>query len=219
MTKENLQSLIDIYRTQYGENHMIAFTKALPPHRRHAVRHLMQEFTACIPKTLSQVQQVQLLYDVIVSNVRYRYNDTGLTQYSYLQPLLKSTGVCEGIAELFFLLAQELGVEAKIAIGVAGSPDDQGLHAWNMVCLPVGGKRQWFHLDATWDLGKARWQYFLKSDQYMQQHEHEWLPMVLPAAPMNYPPLPRLNQVGIQKLTRYLKQLRNELKQKKEHER
>ncbi len=214
MTKENLQSLIEIYRTQYGENHMIAFTKALPPHRRQAVQHLMQEFTACIPRTLSQLQQVQLLYDVIVSDVSYRDSDACLTQYSYLQPLLKSTGVCEGIAELFFLLAQELGIETKIVIGVAGSADDQGLHAWNMVRLPVDGKKQWFHLDATWDLGKGHWQYFLKSDQYMQQHQHEWLPMVLPTAPRNHPSLPRLNQVGIQKLMRYLNQLRNELKQK-----
>lgn len=211
MTEAQRASLIDIHRDQYIDHHIRDLTRALPPPRRRAVGQLVREFTNCVPYKLNEVQRTQLLYAVLTQSITYRLTDTGQTQYSYLQPLLKSTGVCQGISELFLILAQPLGLEARIVVGVAGSEDC--LHAWNMVRLPLNGASHWYHLDATWDLEHTRWRYFLKGDAYMNANRHEWLAGIYPAAPCDAPPLPPLNDMGIQKLIAYLDKLRQEIKQ------
>ena len=211
MTEYQKTSLAYLHHSQYIDHHIINLTHALPPARRRAVEQLVKEFVNCVPDKLNEVQRVQLLYAVLTQDITYRLTETGATQYSYLQPLLQRTGVCQGIAELFFILAQPLGIQARIITGVAGS--EVNLHAWNMVRLPLNGTVRWYHLDATWDLNHPSWQYFLKGDTYMGAHRHEWLPDTYPSAPANAPPLPPLNNIGIQKLIRYLDTLREKVKQ------
>lgn len=212
MTDKNRQDLIEIQRDHYADNHILFFTASLPPHRRKSVQHMIRQFTDSIPRTLEPAQQIQLIYAVMINSLRYDTTENQ-TRFSYLQPLLQASGVCEGIAELFRLLTQPLGLETTIVIGVAGPPGDQELHAWNMVQLTEGRQKRWYHLDATWDLGRSSWNYFLRSDDYMQGHRHEWLPNTLPHAPCSHPRLAPLNHIGISKLTNYLNQLRREIKQ------
>lgn len=212
MTAENRQQLIEIQRDHYANNHILFFTASLPSHRRKSVQHMIRQFTDSIPRTLEPVQQIQLIYAVMINSLRYDTTENQ-TRYSYLQPLLQASGVCEGIAELFLLLTQPLGLKTIIAIGAAGPPGDQELHAWNMVQLTEGHQKRWYHLDATWDLGRSSWNYFLRSDDYMQRQRHEWLPDALPHASCDHPRLTPLNHVGISKLTNYLNQLRREIKQ------
>ncbi len=212
MTNENRRQLVEIERDHYANNHILYFTASLPPRRRKSVQQMIRQFTDSIPRTLEPAQQVQLIYAVMINSLRYDTTENQ-TRFSYLQPLLQASGVCEGIAELFLLLTQPLGINSMIAIGTAGPPEDQELHAWNMVELTDGRQKHWYHLDATWDLGRSSWNYFLRSDNYMQTHLHEWLPGALPSAPRDHSHLAPLNHIGISKLTRYLNQLRREIKQ------
>ncbi len=211
MTDEYRQQLMEIERDHYASNHILFFTSTLPTGRRKSVQHMIRQFTDSIPRTLEPAQQVQLIYAVMTNSLRYDTTENQ-TRYSYLQPLLQASGVCEGIAELFLLLTQPLGLKTMIVTGTAGPPEDQGLHAWNMVQLPQGQQKRWYHLDATWDLGRSRWNYFLRSDDYMQNHHHDWLPHTLPPAPYDHSRLAPLNHIGISKLTGYLNQLRREIK-------
>ena len=62
--------------------------------------------------------------------------------------------------------------------------------------LPGCSSPQWYHLDVTWDLQTKPpdYEFFLKSDVYMESHRHQWLRQNFPSAPGNAPaiaPLPR----------------------------
>lgn len=90
-----------------------------------------------------------------------------------------------GFSELYCILCYSLGIECSIVIGFAwnkGLTEDAGLHAWNIVTLPESEKNgnvtlKQYHVDVTWSLGLScsmKSSYFLKSDQFMEEHSHLW---------------------------------------------
>ena len=60
---------------------------------------------------------------------------------------LEHTAVCDGYSLAFLYLLQQVGIEAAVVPGVAGSEDAFGGHAWNIVNLDG----TWYEVDATWD--------------------------------------------------------------------
>lgn len=73
--------------------------------------------------------------------------------------------VCDGYANVYSWMLLELGVDSYLVHGRANG----GGHAWNKVC--VDGK--WYNVDACWDdTGPFLRRYFLKSDEWMTEHEH-----------------------------------------------
>ena len=71
------------------------------------------------------------------------------------------TAVCQGYGVLFYRLALECGLDARLIAGDGG-----GAHAWNVVELE--GQR--YLLDATWDAQKAPYQYFLRGSDHFPGH-------------------------------------------------
>ena len=89
-------------------------------------------------------QKVKGIYDYMTYNIRY--DNTNLNDDSYdlkytaYAGLVNGTCVCQGYANLFYRLALELGVDARLVAGYGGGP-----HSWNIVCLDG----VYYYLDAT----------------------------------------------------------------------
>lgn len=114
--------------------------------------------------------KVKAIYDYICKNVTYDYD--GLSQgsstqiYTAYAALIDGTSVCQGYANLFYRLALELGVDARLIAGIGNGGD----HAWNIVKLG----REYYNLDATWDATYSQagldYQYFLRCEATFEDH-------------------------------------------------
>ncbi|MDO4485148.1 MAG: transglutaminase domain-containing protein [Bacillota bacterium] len=114
----------------------------------------------------SDYVKVKRIYDYLCSNVTYDYDNLGdesyLLQYTAYAALVDKTAVCQGYANLFYRLALEAGVDARIIRGTSGGVG----HAWNIAQL--GNK--YYYMDSTWDAGKSTYSYFLKGSNNFSGH-------------------------------------------------
>ena len=98
------------------------------------------------------------IYDFICSNVVYDYanlNDNLYNlKYTAYAALIDGTAVCQGYATLYYRMALELGLDARIITGWS----DNERHAWNIVKI----NDLYYNLDATWDSEIPTYQYYLK---------------------------------------------------------
>jgi len=113
--------------------------------------------------------KVRGIYDYLCANITYDYdnlNDNSYwLKYTSYAALINKTAVCQGYASLFYRLALELGVDARVVPGYAGEA-----HAWNIV--KIGDV--YYNLDATWDAGKSSYSYFLQNQKGFDDHiRHE----------------------------------------------
>ncbi|MBE7001717.1 MAG: hypothetical protein E7421_03330 [Ruminococcaceae bacterium] len=120
--------------------------------------------------TATDYEKVCAIYDFICENVVYDYaglaeeNNTQI--YTAYAALINGTSVCQGYANLFYRLALELGVDARLVSGKGNGGD----HGWNIVKL--NGK--YYNLDATWDATCAQegleYTYFLLCEESFEDH-------------------------------------------------
>ena len=112
-------------------------------------------------------EKIKAIYDYMCANITYDYdnlkNDEYMQKYSAYAALINKTAVCEGYAVLFYRLALEHGLDARIISGIANG----GGHAWNIVKL--GDK--YYNLDSTWDAPRTEYGYFLKGSTDFPDHE------------------------------------------------
>lgn len=110
-------------------------------------------------------EKICAIYDYICENVTYGDPDSTLDHTAYAA-LVNGTAVCQGYANLFYRLALELDVDARLIAGTC----DEGDHGWNIIKL--GGK--YYNVDATWDAVYAQadqdYAYFLKCDADYVNH-------------------------------------------------
>lgn len=120
----------------------------------------------------SDYEKVCAIYDYICGNVKY--DTTGLLLgdplvYTAYGALIRKSAVCQGYASLFYRLALEVGVDARV---ISGTGRKQA-HGWNIVRL--GGK--YYNLDSTWDATQAQngqpYQYFLQCDADFTDHSRD----------------------------------------------
>lgn len=141
------------------------------PRYRDIIRMFLTEMEP-IFVGLSDFQRICLIYQLVTSEVAYDYSLKGSLSYSFLGPFKLGSGVCEGISELFFLLANKLTSSTCTVYLVCGvTRRGETLHQWNVVKFSadeLAGKA--FHLDPTWDLGRKQdpmW--FLLSDDAVKR--------------------------------------------------
>ena len=115
-------------------------------------------------------QKISGIYDYLIRNITYDYenlNDPNhFLKYTAYAALVNKTSVCQGYAVLFYRLALELGVDARLVPGDSngdGSPD----HAWNIVEL----NNLYYCLDATFDAGNPQPQWFLLQPEHFVSHD------------------------------------------------
>lgn len=114
----------------------------------------------------SDYEKIKAIYDYICANVTYDHdhlNDqTYKHQFTAYAALVQGTSVCQGYALLFYRLALELGVDARL---ISGTSRGEG-HGWNIVKL--GNK--YYNADSTWDAGNTSYTYFLKCPSNFPDH-------------------------------------------------
>jgi len=110
---------------------------------------------ANVKDSMSTAEKIKILHDYLVYTVDYdvagmnRFIQNGGKDYSVFDEdvftpegaLIDKVAVCEGYAEAFRLLLDEIGVKNIIVYGQAGGNN----HAWNMVNLAGC----WYHVDVT----------------------------------------------------------------------
>lgn len=121
-----------------------------------------------------QYAAASAIYSFICDHVVYDHegleDENDFTKYSAYAALIEGTSVCQGYANLFYRLALEMGLDARIIGGIGITSTGSGPHAWNIVGL--GDK--YYNLDATWD---AEWyenglcyEHYLTSASFDQDH-------------------------------------------------
>ena len=144
------------------QNHMRACEQYLTPAQLQAVRECIRYLAQNIPTQLTQLQKLQLIYELVTCNMQYADDySKNETRYSYISALLQETSVCMGFSELFCLFGKELGIPIRYVVGVGWS---DGLHAWNLIQLTQPDGPHWWHLDACWELGNrdGPFEFFLR---------------------------------------------------------
>ncbi len=131
-----------------------------------AVKQLLDQLDVY---TAGDYEKICAIYDYICENVTYDrwgavIGDTLI--YTAYAALVKKAAVCQGYATLFYRLALELGVDARVIPGTG----KQQSHGWNIVRLD--GK--YYNLDTTWDAELAQrdapYAYFLRCDANFAEH-------------------------------------------------
>ena len=120
-------------------------------------------------RTASDYEKVKAVYDYICNQVTYDHdhlNDSGYKhQFTAYAALIQGTAVCQGYALLFYRMALELGVDARL---IAGSSRGEG-HGWNIVELGS----QYYNADTTWDADSTSYTYFLKCPANFPDHTRD----------------------------------------------
>lgn len=202
-----------LYPPDYCRQRLLTVSASMTPAQRHRINRALQRFAQVFPHGLSDYQKILLLYSVITKTIQYDEADIkDPLSYTAAGPLLLQKGVCMGISELITMMCSRLGIRCLTVIGYATYLPENGGHAWNMVEIPTQGVRRFYHLDATWDLGRdpEEWRYFLLSDDQIFHRKHAWLCERYPSCPT---PAPRgwhtqtLNFEGVEILCRFFKQV------------
>lgn len=131
-----------------------------------AVDNLLTELNV---QSMSDYEAVRAIYDYICSNITYDHdnleNEDYTLKYTAYAALMNKTAVCQGYANLFYRLALECGVDARLISGIGNG----GGHGWNIVELDG----LYYDLDATWDAGRTSWSYFLRCDANFGDHTRD----------------------------------------------
>lgn len=117
----------------------------------------------------SEYRKVRAVYDYICANVTYDYDHLDTPEYKHqftaYAALIDGTAVCQGYALLFYRLALELGIDARL---ISGTSRNQP-HGWNIAKLG----NLYYNLDSTWDAGDAEYDYFLRSPATFAGHTRD----------------------------------------------
>ncbi|MBR2812007.1 MAG: Ig-like domain-containing protein, partial [Solobacterium sp.] len=118
------------------------------------------------PDRLPEYRKIKAIYDYITDNVTYEYtnldDDSYLLKYTAYAALINGTSVCQGYANLFYRLALDAGLDARIVSGTSQGEN----HAWNIVKLGD----VYYNIDATWDAGQENYSFFLKGRNDFPDH-------------------------------------------------
>lgn len=122
--------------------------------------------------TKTEYGKIKAIYDYICQHVTYDFanlnNDDYDLKYTSYAALVNGTAVCQGYSVLFYRMALEAGLDARIISGYGGDGGSGGggPHAWNIVKL----KGLYYNIDSTWDAGRDPYDYFLKSPDTFDLH-------------------------------------------------
>lgn len=127
--------------------------------RQTAFNEAAKSFLKGIDTSKSKKEVARKIHDKLVDMVSYDHpvcdknisDDVAHTAYGALVASSsgkKNHAVCDGYALAFEYLCQQVGIEATVITGMAGStPKSSGAHAWSMVKV----EDKWQEVDACWD--------------------------------------------------------------------
>ena len=169
--------------------------------KEYAVDTFVTEFknSTAIQSATDDYEKVKAIYDWLCTNVVYDYTNLNSPEYmlkhTAYAAAINHTAVCQGYAVLFYRLALECGIDARVIAGKGKGANGWEDHAWNIVKL--GGN--YYLLDATWDATKelyqkpAKYDWFLKGSESFTSHnpgteQDTYDYTALGVSPTNYDP-------------------------------
>ncbi len=227
MDKE-IQKVLDDYSESYVSNRLTNtfYNRLTPEERDELVEKFMFFLKPIIDESnkdvFTDIKKALLIYEVISNCVTYNYADKipgkDDMRDTYVAGLATGKAICMGIAEIYTLLCSKAGVKVDTVVGYGGDPKNKGgAHAWNIVWLKDGEKLVPYHVDLTWDLlpyisDSGNFRYFLKSDDYMRAHNHEWKSKRYAHCPGDRKDIPKIKPEAINYLCDRFLTARNSLK-------
>lgn len=117
-----------------------------------------------VSNVYTMYEKTRIIYNFICGRVTYGDPGTSSPQSAYAA-MIDRTAVCEGVAQLAYLMLSKAGVPVRYISGYGKSDP----HGWNIVQMDDG---LWYNIDATWDLGEWEYwyEYFLKGDDSFPNH-------------------------------------------------
>lgn len=142
------------------------------------------EFVALTSSATSEYEKALILHDALVKSITY--DVTAANAHNSYGALVDGRAVCEGYAESYQVLLEEVGIMSYVVRGIGKTSVGQERHAWNLVRLD--GK--YYYSDLTWDdptIGgvdeshkPVSYAYFNMPDKYFINHfpdnEYDLLP-------------------------------------------
>lgn len=179
----------------------ITFTGALSPAR---ARQQRAELDAALHRALDEIRllnpitdydKLMCIYEYLQDHVRYDRQELEACcrlgrspnpdAHNAYGTLVHGSGVCDGIASAFCLLAQSMGFSCTLVNGEATfMTTGFSEHSWNV--LQIGPC--FYHVDATWDVNRREmwdeysYEYFCVSDDTVC-HDHHWPLQEAPVCP------------------------------------
>ena len=112
----------------------------------------------------TEMEKALYINDYLARNCEYDTTYAREFRYTAYGVLVNKVAVCQGYAEAFVVLANELGLNCEVVTSESIN------HAWNMVEI----NDKYYQVDATWNdpvndrIGRARHIYFMKSTAHFQ---------------------------------------------------
>ena len=161
--------------------------------RYSVMKAALDEVVAKVDENYSDEEKALFIHDYIAYNTAYNYDALNGSYSDYKDAytiygvLVEKTAVCQGYAEAYKLILNEVGIDALVVSSTSLN------HAWNQVYL----NDNWYHVDVTWDdpgmsyydntgneapssgndmLGLVKHEYFLLSadSMYNAGHNQTW---------------------------------------------
>ena len=114
-------------------------------------------------------EKITIIYDYICNNIKYDYTIYDDKQrenlkYTAYGALIHKKSVCQGYAVLFYRLALENNIDARLISGLGNG----GPHGWNIVKI----RDYYYNVDATWDTNyvKREYMYYMLTDNNFSGH-------------------------------------------------
>ena len=143
---------------------------------RAATARALEAIDQCVQPGMSDYEIALALHDYVVLNTAYGTpHGDGALLSTYPEgyfALVNGQGQCMDYAGAYQVLMDLAGIPCETVFGGSTAGD----HAWNIVQLDG----EWYHVDTTWDdpapdrAGYVRYDYFLKSDAYMNRDHFNW---------------------------------------------
>ena len=126
--------------------------------------------------TYNKILQV---HDWLVENLEYGTEISGANSYNIYGALINKSVVCEGYAEAFKYIMDELNIPCILIVGEAQNSEGTiESHEWNYVKID----KNWYGVDVTWDdpiilsgyaTNTMKHKYFLKGSNTMNKNHYE----------------------------------------------
>ena len=143
---------------------------------RAATAQALEAIDQCVQPGMSDYEIAKALHDYVVLNTAYGpIQGDGALSSTYPEgyfSLVNGQGQCMDYAGAYQVLMDLAGIPCETVFGDSTAGD----HAWNIIQLDG----EWYHVDTTWDdptpdrEGYVRYDYFLKSDAYMNRDHSNW---------------------------------------------
>ncbi len=132
-----------------------------------------------VKKTGNAYDDIKMIHDYLVDSIQYDTTVSKDNIYNIYGALINHECVCEGYAEAFKYLLDELNIPCILVIGTGiNSKGNTENHAWNYVQL----NEKWYGMDVTWDdpviigngyiTAETKYRYFLKGRREMEQDHY-----------------------------------------------